>query len=56
MVGISLAPLTFLIKSFTGPTPCSESWWFDRVSKKPSVKADVAIYSRDVLIIGLAII
>ena len=24
---------------------CSALWWFDRVSNKPSVKADLAIYS-----------
>ena len=25
--------------------PCSAPWWFDRVSKKPSVEADLAIHS-----------
>ena len=25
--------------------PCIAPWWFDRVSNKPSVKADLAIYS-----------
>ena len=25
--------------------PCSALWWFDRDSKRPSVKADLAIYS-----------
>ena len=25
--------------------PCIAPWWFDRVGNKPSVKADLAIYS-----------
>ena len=31
--------------------PCSASLWIDRVDKKPSVKADLAIYSH---VIGMS--
>ena len=56
VIGISLAPFTSLIVIHWPHRPCSASWWFDRVSKKPSVKADMAIYSRDVPTIGLTMI
>ena len=42
-VGSTLAPHTFLLKPLRGPT--SSPVRFDRVSIKPSVKADLAVYS-----------
>ena len=46
VLGSSLAPLTSVLMSFTGPTdPVVPPCWFDRDGKKPSVKTDLAIYS-----------
>ena len=38
-----LEPVTSLL--VPSLRPCIAPWWFDRIGNKPSVKADLAIYS-----------